>query len=78
VILKESREHNSLHSLKAINPNAMTHSTLTRFDFISEDQVLGLSDDQLEGIAGGFLLIPHILAPLLSLLPEEVDQSGYL
>ena len=56
----------------------MTHSTLTRFDFISEDQVLGLSDDQLEGIAGGFLLIPHILAPLLSLLPEEVDQSGYL
>ena len=44
---------------------------------MSEDQILGLSDDQLEGVSGGFLLPPMLLR-LLPLLPEEPDNSGDL
>ncbi len=51
--------------------------SLTQVDFISEDQMLGLSDDQLEGVAGGFLF-PPMLLPLLPFLPEEPDNSGDL
>lgn len=44
---------------------------------MSEDQILGLSDDQLKDVAGGFLLPPMLLR-LLPLLPEEPDNSGDL